>query len=237
MLVHNHLSVLSYGFRKRKLALVKQKSIYILGVGHSTPLTIELAEACGYKVAGLYHYQAGRTGELEYDVPIIGSHEDLFALDSLQGMQFALSMGDNSVRRRLAEKLMAAGGELPNLLHPSALISRSAKLGKGVCIEAFVVLQPNTEIGSNTIIRHHSVVCHNTRVGAHSFIAAHSVIGAYLELEESVFVGLGAIAISGKVQRIGENSVIGAGAVLTKEVAPADVMAGNPARPIKNKSR
>ena len=40
------------------------KTIYILGVGRNTIVTIDLAEACGFVVGGLYHYLDDRTGEL-----------------------------------------------------------------------------------------------------------------------------------------------------------------------------
>lgn len=39
------------------------KEIYALGVGHNTPVIIELATTCGYRVAGLYNYNCGRTSE------------------------------------------------------------------------------------------------------------------------------------------------------------------------------
>ena len=73
------------------------KEICILGVGHNTPVYIDLAEACGYNIKGLYHYQEGRTGEIDHGYEILGSFEDLWSLPSLEGMSFALSQGDNMV--------------------------------------------------------------------------------------------------------------------------------------------
>lgn len=212
----------------------RNKTIYILGVGHSTPLTIELAQDCGYEVEGLYHFEEGRTGESVYGIPILGTHADLFAEESLKHKQFALSMGNNEVRQKLFDALISKGGTLPNLIHPTAHIARSCSMGAGICIDSYAVLQPNTQIGNNTILRHHVLVCHNSTVGEHSFIAAHSIVGAYLTLGNNVFMGLGAIAISDKVKTIGHHAVIGAGAVLTKPVIPESIMAGNPARCLKS---
>ena len=42
------------------------KEIYALGVGHSTPVFIEIAEAAGWHEAGLYHYNDERTGEMDH---------------------------------------------------------------------------------------------------------------------------------------------------------------------------
>lgn len=39
------------------------RKIYILGVGGSTLVFMDLALSCGYEIAGLYHYRNDRTGE------------------------------------------------------------------------------------------------------------------------------------------------------------------------------
>lgn len=51
-------------------------------------------------------------------------------------------------------------------------------------------------------------------------------------IEDNVWIGGGAIVMPGV--RIGMNSVVGAGAIVTKDVPPNVVVAGNPARIIKN---
>ena len=43
------------------------KNIYVLGIGHNTPVFVDLAEACGYTIAGLYHYNDDRTGQVDHD--------------------------------------------------------------------------------------------------------------------------------------------------------------------------
>lgn len=43
--------------------------IFILGVGNNTPVYIDLVEACGYTVGGLYHYNIERTGETGWGIP------------------------------------------------------------------------------------------------------------------------------------------------------------------------
>ena len=47
------------------------REIYALGVGHSTPLFIEIAEAAGWHVSGLYHYNDERTGEMDHGFKIL----------------------------------------------------------------------------------------------------------------------------------------------------------------------
>ena len=59
------------------------KQLYALGVGHNTPVFVDLAEQCGYNVLGLYHYNDERTGEEDHGLRILGSFDDLFSKNNL----------------------------------------------------------------------------------------------------------------------------------------------------------
>lgn len=210
------------------------KEIYALGVGHNTPVLLDLAIGCGYTIAGLYHYNNERTGEIDHGFEILGSFDDLWQTGSLEGKQFLLTMGDLDVREKLADRIIAMGGELPSLIHPSAVISTFAKISNiGVCIFPFVFVQSDSVVGDNTVILSHVNVSHNTTISKNCFIAGSAVVGAYTEVEEHVFIGQGALTISGKSNIIGHHSYVGAGALITKPVEPYTVVAGFPAKVIK----
>lgn len=209
------------------------KEIFILGVGHSTPLTMELAEACGYIVSGLYHYAPGKTGEMMYGAQIIGTHDDLLAQESLEGKQFALSMGDNTIRARLFALIKEKGGVFPTLIHPTCIISPRSSIGEGSHMDPYCCVQANSQIGNNCMVRPYVLICHNTTIGDNSFVAAHSTVGAYISIGENVFMGLSSVAISSKVKAIGSHAVIGAGAVVNRDVDECAVVVGNPAKRIK----
>lgn len=86
-----------------------KNEIYALGVGRGTPIFIELAEACGYVVKGLYHYNNTRTGEIDHGIPVLGSFEDLFNTD-IKGNNFMLTMGDMMIKQEISDRLMKRGG-------------------------------------------------------------------------------------------------------------------------------
>lgn len=205
------------------------KDIYILGVGHNTVVYIDLAEACGYNIKGLYHYNNDRTGETYFGYKILGSFDDLYSKESLQGMNFALSQGNNNIRSENFNKIIQLGGNIPTLIHPSAIVSKRAQLGKGVVIHINAVVHPDTIIGDDTVLSYNTGVTHSSCIGKHCYFAFSSFLGAYTTVEDFVFMGIGAKSISGKVERIGHNAYIGANALLTKTVAPECIMIGNPA--------
>lgn len=207
--------------------------IYILGVGHNSVVCMELAEDCGYTVKGFYHYDDTRTGEIIYGVTILGSTQELLSKESLSGTNFILSMGSNSIRVEIGEKILEKGGNLPTLIHPQAFVSRFSKLGKGVIIHAGCVVDAGSELGDLCILSYQAMVTHNCVVGKGCFLSTTAQIGAYTNVEDQVFVGQGAISISQKVKNIGSNSYIGAGAVITKPVEKYATVAGVPAKEIK----
>lgn len=209
------------------------KKIYALGVGHNTPVFIDLAESCGFEVCGLYHYNSERTGKQDHGFNIIGSFNDLFSKNDLKGMNFLLTMGDNQIRATLSEKIMSMGGNVPTLIHPSAVISRFASISPiGVYIYAFTLVQANSTIGNNTVLLSHVNISHNSSIGNSCFIAGGAIIGAYTNVCDEVFIGQGAISISGKVKEIGHKAYVGARSLITKDIPPHAIVMGQPAKVI-----
>lgn len=211
------------------------KQIYILGVGRNTPVYIDLIEACGYQVAGLYHYNDERTGETDHGFQIIGSHKDLFSAGSLSGLSFALSMGDNEIRTSLAEQIKKKGGDIPCLIHPTAIISRFAKIHEGVSVGAFSIVQADSEVGAFTVILSGVNISHNNKIGKGCFFAGGATLGAYTTVDDYVFMGQGALTISDKVPHIGKQAYIGARSLVTRTVEAHSTVAGSPAKVIHKK--
>lgn len=211
------------------------EKIYILGVGGSTPLFIDLAEQCGYIVEGLFHYNEERTGEIEHGLKIIGSFSDLFS-QKIAGWNFMLSMGDMDIRKNLSEKILMAGGLLPTVIHPSAIISRFSSISNiGVLIGAGCIIQSDAHIDSHVVIRDQALICHQADIGKYNFIGPQALVGAHTILKPLSFIGQKALLISGKVDVVGEHSLIGAGSVVTKSIGDDVVAVGFPAKEIKHR--
>lgn len=209
--------------------------IYILGIGANSSVFMDLIEDCGHRIAGLYHYNHTRTGETYSDAKIDGCFEDLLQRTSLKGMNFALSMGDIAVRKELYERIVAKGGNVPSLIHPTATISKRASMGGGVIILPQSIVQADVSIGNNTVITIHTTLAHTSHIGNHCMISGHCIVGAYTQLCDSVQIGQGSVLVSGKVKVVGENSILGAGSVLREDMRPNSIYLGNPAIFIKEK--
>lgn len=211
---------------------MKNKEIYILGVGNNTEVYIDFVESCGYNPTGLFHYNDERTGTKLHGITIVDSNTNLFKNNTLSKMQFAISVGNNEIRSDLTHQILKRGGIIPTLIHPSAVVSKYALIGKGVAIHANSVVQAGATIDEGTIISYNGSVSHTTSIGKYCYLAFCSSIGAFVKIADHVLVGQAAVVISGKVDYIGEYSIVGAGSVVTKSIEPHTVVAGNPARVI-----
>ena len=209
------------------------KDIYVLGIGHNTIVYIDLLEQCGYKILGLYHYADDKIGEQYFGYQIVGSYNDLYSKPDLTGMCFALSMGDNRMRKDAYDKIVSKNGKIPTIVHPKADVSKYAKLGNGVVVHSNAVIHPDTIIGDNTVFSCNATMIHSSVVGNHCYIAGNALVGAYTNVQDGVLVGLNATIVSGKVASVGANATIGAGAVVSSSVEPNVVVAGVPAHVIK----
>ena len=208
--------------------------IYILGVGRNTIVTIDLAETCGYKVAGLYHYLDDRTGEDYFGHKIIGCNEELFGQD-LTGKNFVVSVGENAIRAEIFQRLRERGANLVTLVHPTAVVSRYSVLKDGVHVYAYAVVDPNVVVEEDSIISSKTSLLHGCRVGKHCFVAPDAVVGANTLMEDYSFVGLNATLVSNKAGQIGRGAVVGASAVVTRPVSDDAVAVGVPAREVSRK--
>lgn len=211
------------------------KEIIVLGIGHTTPVFVELALDAGFTITSLYHYNGELSHKTLYGFNVEGSFDDLFNTD-IQGKYFLLTMGDMRIRRELTERILANGGLVPTIIHPSALVSRFAQIStNGVLIAPNCIVQADVEIGDGVVMRDSALVCHTTKIENYTFIGPKALVGAKMHLNEDVFVGQSALLVSGKVNEVGAQSVIGAGSVVTKPVKEYDTVVGNPAKVLKSR--
>lgn len=205
------------------------KELYVLGIGGATFARIDLANACGYSVAGLFHYNCDRTSEVVHGYPILGSFEDLLSQD-IRSKKFLLTMGDINIRSELHRRIISKGGIVPTLIHPTAQVSQYSTISSnGVMIEAQSIIQADCVINDGVFIASQSIICHQTVIEPYVFIAPKALIGARLQVGSFAFIGQGANLISTKVKYIGMHSVVGAGAVVIKPVEAYTTVAGFPA--------
>lgn len=145
--------------------------------------------------------------------------------------QFVCCIGNGNVRQLVVEKLKSKGAIFANLIHPTAIISDTVKMGEGVIVYPFALLSDNAKIGDGCIINMHSSVAHDSVLGNFCTISAHCDITGMCMLGNKVFMGTTSNMVPGT--KIGDDVYICAGSTVMAKVQRGRKVLGNPAKIVK----
>lgn len=118
----------------------------------------------------------------------------------------------------------------PTLVHPSSEPGSRNVLGRGVGMQAGVVMTCDVEIGDFTYLSPHSTIGHDARIGACCLVNPSVNISGGVTVEDGVLLGVGAVVLEDV--RIGAGAIVGAGAVVTRDVPAGTTVVGVPARQV-----
>lgn len=127
-------------------------------------------------------------------------------------------------------------------IEPGAILREQVEIGDGAVIMMGAILNIGAAVGEGTMIDMGAVLGGRATVGARCHIGAGAVLAGVVEpasakpvvVEDSVLIGANAVVIEGV--RIGRGAVVAAGAVVIEDVPPGVVVAGCPARVVKEKT-
>ena len=121
-----------------------------------------------------------------------------------------------------------------SIISKQSYISDKKLLGKGVQIFPHSVVHHQSVVGDYSILNTGSILEHDSKVGKGVHIMPGTVIGGNTTIGDYVTIGLNATVLP--LINIDHGAIIGAGAVVTKDVRKNEVVVGNPAKFIKFKS-
>lgn len=124
-------------------------------------------------------------------------------------------------------------------IEPGAIIREHVAIGNNAVIMMGAVINIGAVIGDGTMIDMGAVLGGRATVGNHCHVGAGAVLAGVVEpasatpviIEDNVLIGANAVVIEGI--RVGEGAVVAAGAIVTKDVPAHTVVAGVPAKVIK----
>jgi sugar O-acyltransferase (sialic acid O-acetyltransferase NeuD family) len=213
------------------------KSLFLIGSsGHAGAVLecIELQEQ--YEVIGLLDSFEPK-GVHKHGYIVYGGVEDATQLSESTGCRsFFIAVGDNFARWRIASLLSSTipGIDFPIVMHPSVLVSKSARIGPGTVVTAGAIISVNAIVGQGCIVNVASAVNHDCRMDEFSSLSGGVQLGGGAAIGFRSSVGVGA-TLREKVV-VGRDTVVGAGAVVTSDLPDNVVAYGVPARVIKQRA-
>lgn len=207
------------------------EKIVVFGIGAQTRIVEEIFSLSGkYKIEFIMAYDSNFTpGKRAYNAVVYPWEKGILETALQNGVTKAIVTHPKNVQRRKSiEKIKEKGFELINAIHPTASVSTSAELGYNIIVNANAVIQPYAKIGNGVVIHSLVNIGHDNVIGDYVNLATGANLAGWVVVEDGVYIYVNATVINRT--HIGKDAVVGAGAVVMKNVPAGAFMMGNPAK-------
>lgn len=205
----------------------------IIGAGGHGKVVLDILRAAGeHRPVGFVDADPSLAGTTVGGLPVFGPVNQLPKLRQQHRIKGAIvAIGDNTVRRSYAARVVEHGYELVNAVHPAVVVSPTAIVGRNVVIAAGAVVCTEAKLADSVIVNTSAVVDHECVIGEAVHLAPMAALAGRVTVEPEAFVGMGARVI--QCLTIGRRAVVGAGAVVLVDVPAYATVVGVPARVVK----
>lgn len=208
------------------------KEVFIFGAGglaSEVALLIEDMNAAGANCIAIAAFVVSKPGETTFMKRDLISEEHFFKnLKPATATKVVLAIGTPSIRRRLVDRMSSLPVMFPLLVHPSAQVNRTVRMGDGVVICSEVLFTANVVVGSHTYLNHRCSLGHDVVVGDFVQINPHACISGNVTIGDETIIGAGSVVHAGI--HIGAGSTVGIGSAVLRDVPDSTTVIGNPAR-------
>jgi sugar O-acyltransferase (sialic acid O-acetyltransferase NeuD family) len=214
----------------RSLGTSYKSGLVILGAGGIGIVAADIARCQGLDVVGFLDDSPEKRGTVFCGAPVLG---DFNMLSDLRRVVPQVVVAYSNCRGRLdvAHRALSYGFSLPNLIHPSAVISQRATLERGSIIMPGVIVNAGAHIGSNTILNTAASVDHECRIGDGVHIAPGARLAGLVAVGNTTWIGIGSV-VRESIQ-IGDNVLLGAGSLVLRDIPDGVIAYGSPATVIR----
>lgn len=188
-----------------------------------------------WNILGFLDDDPAKAGDKIHGYPVLGAIDRVSFYPSARLIVGVASYRNQGVRKKIVEQLNFAPERYATVIAPSARVSRSVRIGVGSAVLQCAVVSPDAVIGDHTLLTQSCVICHNAVLSDYSTLAVHVTVCGSARLDEGVYAGAGSTIRDGIT--VGCGAVVGMGAVVVSDIAPRDLVAGNPARSLLDRAK
>lgn len=210
------------------------RSVLVWGAGGHAAVVADAAQAAGATIVGFVSDDVSLLGSpVEgFEVGIVALDRDLrrvlAAGESLPAGAECVALGVGDNRNRSAIAALIPANLMPPVIHPTAVVSATARISPGAVVLALAAVNPRANVGVAVIVNTGAIIEHDCALGDGSHVSPGAILTGGVRVADGVWIGAGAVVLPGL--DIGPRAVVGAGAVVTKHVNADSVVLGVPAR-------
>lgn len=187
-------------------------------------------EKSTWEILGFLDDNENMKGEIVNGYPVLGTTEDV----NLYAQAFFIcAIGASRIREKIVKRIKTknANIQFATLIDPTVEKSEIVNIGEGTIICANTIITVNISIGCHVIINLDCTIGHDAILQDYVTLYPSVNVSGMTNIGCAVELGTGMQIIQGKT--IGEYSIIGAGAVVVKDIPARCTAVGSPAKPIK----
>ena len=211
------------------------KELYIVGVGgfgREVAWLVERINAVNpvWDLKGFIDDDKSIQGTLKDGYLVVGDSE--YLLNIPREVWVVCAIGASKTRKRVVEKLSQGSNiKFATVIDPSVICSERVTIGNGTIICAGTIITVDISIGSHVIINLDCTIGHDDSICDYVTLYPSVNVSGNVNLGECVEIGTGTQIIQGK--NVGKESIVGAGAVVVRDIPEKCTAVGCPAKPIK----
>ena len=212
------------------------RQIILWGATGQAKVLRECLESQSYKIVAIFDNNADIMSPFQ-DVHLYhgrAEFENWLKTNHSNKIGFSVAIGGDRGKDRLEiQKYLTSHNLLPVVAqHSTAFVATGVTIGLGSQILAHATVCVDTTIGESCIINTGASVNHERKIG-NGVNNYHRVkMAGCVEVDNYVTIGIGAVILP-RI-KIGTEAIIGAGAVVIRDVLPRTVVVGNPAKIIRS---
>ena len=206
---------------------MKTQNLILVGGGGHCKSIINIAECAGYKILGILDLPEN-VGKKVLGYSIIGTDDNLS--DYKDCALFIITIGhisDASLRLKLHDKIINAGGKLATIIASTANVSKYCIIGSGTVIMHQAVVNADAIIGKGCIINTFANIEHDTIIEDFCHISTGAMINGGCIVGRETFIGSQVVLANGV--SVSSGCVISAGSFVRKNILKKGIYSGNPA--------
>jgi len=205
--------------------------VVIFGASRQGVVALQTLRAQGeFTTTGFLDDDASKQGTTVSGLPVLGGIEWV-AANAERGLSAIVAIGNNATRVAVGAKLRAAGIELVNVIHPSAVVMDGVTMGTGNLICAGAVVVTGVVMEDDVVVNTGATVDHDSVLRTGAYVAPGVHTAGCVEIGRGAFVGLGASVGPGVA--IGEGCIVGAGSLVLSDLPPHVLAFGVPAKVVR----
>lgn len=166
----------------------------------------DLVEECGHRFVGyIDDFTKGQD--------VLGTFDEVRRKYNPKDFKIVIAIGYNNLKARwqVYNRVNDVGYEVVSIIHPTAYIHKTAKIGRGAIICAGTIVDYNVSIGDATFIWPGVTVNHDAKIGSNCYLSPQVNICGFATVGHNCFLGASSIVINGSF--INDNSFIKAGTI------------------------